>query len=140
MTSYDEIVARWEVRRIDPLVAKALVAIGEVAAEVLRDISALKQSMDAELLTREQAADIAGCHPDSITRAIRKGRLPNFGSSHSPRVRRSDLRCIAGRNKAPSRRAGDTSTGVLGGASASSSVAAVGRQAIATRMHRGESP
>lgn len=139
MTSYNEIVARWEARRADPLGAKGLVVMADVAAEVLSDLSALKQSVDAELLSREQAADIAGCHPDSISRAIRHGRLPNFGTSHSPRVRRSDLRCIAGRKKDPSRRAGDTRTGVSSGASASSSAAAVGRQVIATRMHRNES-
>ena len=62
--------------------------IAEMYAKQLEDaLSALAN----EPLTRTEAAAVAGCHPDSLTRRSRKGTLENIGSKHAPRFRRGDI-------------------------------------------------
>ena len=54
----------------------------------------LEEALAAEAnepLTRRAAAALAGCHPDSLTRRVRRGRLQNVGSKNAPRYRRGDV-------------------------------------------------
>lgn len=72
--------------------------IAEMYAKQLEDaLSALAD----EPLTRTEAAAVAGCHPDSLTRRSRKGTLENIGSKHAPRYRRGDVAQIAAASRPP---------------------------------------
>lgn len=62
--------------------------IAEMYAKQLEEaLSALAD----EPLTRTEAATLASCHPDSLTRRSRNGTLENIGSKHAPRYRRGDV-------------------------------------------------
>jgi hypothetical protein len=65
------------------------------AAKVFEECAAiLEMALDvtaAELLTLRDAAAFSGYSADHLGRLIRSGRLTNYGRSHSPRLRRSEL-------------------------------------------------
>ena len=90
MSPLESLPARW---RDD---AACLRRYGDERGAHLVDALAqqLEEALEAEAnepLTREEAAALAGCHPDSLTRRVRRGRLQNVGSKHAPRYRRGDV-------------------------------------------------
>ena len=62
--------------------------LAEMHAEQLEEALRAEEN---EALTREEAAALAGCHPDSLTRRVRTGKLQNVGTKHAPRYRRGDV-------------------------------------------------
>src|SRR5687767_9844452 len=63
---------------------------------ILNDLDELADGDVDELLTLTAAAAEKGSHPDSIGRAVRDGRLRNYGRRNAPRVRRGDLASLGG--------------------------------------------
>jgi hypothetical protein len=109
---------REEFRRYDALVNGAL-----LCEDILRDLEAVERADAVETLDRRQAADLMEVHPDSITRAIRCGRLENVGTRRRPRVRKVDVVAVVG-----TRRNRHCGSGAERGADA------IARQAIASRL------
>lgn len=90
-----------------------------------------------ELLDRQAAASEAGVDPDSITRAIRRGRLVNYGTHHSPKVRRADVLAVMHRRASASEQPGSGRPLARGGkVGASSGAGDLAREALASRMGR----
>jgi hypothetical protein len=86
-----DVVARWQARRGEWERLGVHVEGSKLAAEVVADLESIREAGENEELTLSQAAREIDVHPDSIGRAIRKGRLVNRGRKNAPRVRRSDL-------------------------------------------------
>ena len=63
----------------------------KVFEECATDLERALQSTASELLTLRDAADFSGYSADHLGRLLRTGRLTNYGRSHSPRLRRSEL-------------------------------------------------
>src|SRR5690349_11361133 len=103
MRTFDQIRAQWESRRADAQRLGAMVSMAAVCDEVLASLNELRLGLAGETLTREQAAEAMGVHPDSVTRLVRKGKLTNVGSATRPRFKRSDLPACNARTKRPRR-------------------------------------
>lgn len=97
MSTADELRAKWEARQRDPLAARALVPLGELAGEVLADLQALARAAAGEVLSLQEAAAVSGFSVDHLRHLVAKGRLENVGRKGAPRVRRGDLPKKTGR-------------------------------------------
>lgn len=95
-----ELRTKWVSRHTDGLSKGALVALAAVAEEILRDLDEVARGDDCQLLSREEAAAVAGCHPDSISRLLRKRRLTNHGTASRPRLRRAEVVATVGHRQA----------------------------------------
>ena len=125
-----ELRARWS-QRLDEWRRLGASVNGEaVAREVLADLDALQSTADEQLYTPTQAAARTGFHPESIARMIRRGRVPNHGTKHRPRVRLSELP-----SKAP-RVARVAKPGKAGASSAPADGGSIVRDAIALHIGR----
>lgn len=49
------------------------------------------RDMKADLVTPSVAAEMCGCHPDTLKRRVRRGTLTNYGSDVRPRYSRREL-------------------------------------------------
>jgi len=87
----DQLVARWQTRRVEWKRLGAHVDGAAVADEVLADLALLEQFENDEILSLEAASTVSGYSRDHIARLIRQGRIPNAGRPNAPRVRRRDL-------------------------------------------------
>jgi len=67
--------------------------------DFLADLDRMAREDTEELITLTEAARVTGFHPDSIGRAIRDGRVPNYGRPNAPRVRRLDVAKLGRRRK-----------------------------------------
>jgi hypothetical protein len=63
----------------------------------IEELEATRQEDGNVLLTINEAARLSGYAPDSLSRMIRDGRLPNHGRKHAPRLRLADIPLRAGR-------------------------------------------
>jgi hypothetical protein len=70
---------------------------------------ALAQEQE-QLLSRAEAVEQFEIHPDTLTRYVRDGELPNRGRQHAPRYRRGDLLALGLRPRPASPKAGPRPT------------------------------
>ena len=72
-------------------------AVSARIALLNRLISAAQAHLNAELNVH-QAAELAGCHPETVRRAVRAGVIPDLRKSHRGhhRVKRGDLDKLVG--------------------------------------------
>ena len=101
MLTFDQIRAQWEARRAEAQRLGAMVSMAAVCDDVLASLAELRRGLAEETLTREQAAEAMGVHPDSVTRLVRKGKLVNVGTSSRPRFKRADLPACSVRTRRP---------------------------------------
>ena len=122
-----ELRQRWQERAGEWRRLHVSVDGAALADELLADLEQLECADDERLFTPTQAALRTGFHPESIARMVRKGRVPNHGTKHRPRVKLSELP-----KKAPkvARR------GQAGASSAAADTASITRDALALRIGR----
>lgn len=88
---FADLPAQWRTRAADLrrwAAAEGAASALERAAEEL-EMSLVEQS--SRLLGVTDAANLVGRHRDTISNAIRDGRLPNHGTKYRPRVMAGDL-------------------------------------------------
>lgn len=91
MSRYDELLARWEARRADPIVARGLVTLGEIADELIIELRALRTEENDARLTLKEAAATSGYSVDWLQKQVATGAIPNAGRKGKPAIRHSDL-------------------------------------------------
>ena len=134
--AFEALAATWRARadELEPYAPPAAVAFRRAAD----DLEERVRLAAYELLDRRAAADEAGVDPDSITRAIRQQRLVNYGTPHSPRVRRADVLAVMHRRDPAADLTPQAGAPVarrpLRGASSDAS--ALARDALASRLGR----
>jgi len=105
-----------EIRRFAPAAAEAFQEAALQLEQALRAAA-------AEPLNLRQAAKESGYSEDHLGRMVKKGKIPNVGRAHAPRVRRGDL------PRKPGARAG-------AGPRGSASFASISRDAAGSRARR----
>jgi hypothetical protein len=91
----DELTRKWS-RRLEEWRALAVrVDGGGIAAEVVRDLSALAGD---DVVTLSEAAAIGGYSVDHLQRLVKSGKLRQYGRRHAPRIRRVDVPIKSGRH------------------------------------------
>ena len=121
-----DVAARWTARRAEWGRLGVRLDGEKLASEILADLTAIV-SVERDTLLSVRAADAeTGYSADSLGRMIRVGKLENHGSKRRPLVRRDDLprRVRSERRVAATR---DTEA---------TSIGAVARLAVASRLHR----
>jgi hypothetical protein len=131
MMTIAELEQKWSTRRDEWRVLGVRVDGERIADEILADIRAVSMSADEATLTPSEAAAVAGYHPESICRLIRKGKLRNFGTPRRPRVRVSELT-----SKAHARRAAVAKEDRSTACSNVVSIDSIARDALAGRLGR----
>jgi hypothetical protein len=86
-----EIIERWQDRKIQWSKLGVQVNGAQVAEEVLQDLSAISDGHEQDLLNLRQAATVSGYSADHLGRLVKDGVLTNYGRLGAPRVRRSEL-------------------------------------------------
>ncbi len=89
--SPEEFVAKWaaDARTMDQ--RGALVNGAALLHEMLRDFDAVVGCHGDELLTLAESSRESGYSVDHLGVLIRRGKIPNAGRAHAPRIRRRDL-------------------------------------------------
>lgn len=85
-----DLLARWEA---DAALLESVAGAGQAAVfrRCARELEAEMEAEGQEALTLEAAGKESGYHKDSLTRLMRKGKIPNVGKPHAPLIRRADL-------------------------------------------------
>ncbi len=91
MMSTDEVVARWEARRLEWARLHAVVDGATIAAEVIEDLRSIVRARALDILSLSEAARESGYSADHLARLVREGRIPNAGRRGKPMIRRTDL-------------------------------------------------
>lgn len=106
MSTINELLAKWQARRVDPLAARGLVPLGDIAGEVLADLEALAGAEADQVLSLTEASVASGYSVDWLQKQVAKGAIPNAGRRGKPGIRRADLPRRPGRPLPSTPRAG----------------------------------
>lgn len=86
---------RLRIARLRAMEGAALQALDEAQEGLIKEgeplASPFSWSADFRLLTATEAAEIVGCHPNTIYAAAGSGELRSFGPGRLRRFKRSDL-------------------------------------------------
>lgn len=91
MTPLDNLLAKWEMRRMEWQRFRVQVSGGAIADEILTDLHALNRANAVEALTLREAAMMSGYTVDHLQRLVSAGQLENIGRKGRPRIRRGDV-------------------------------------------------
>lgn len=99
-----ELRERWTYRRDDYARTHAMVSGEVIANDILNDLATLDKTIMDRPLTLKESADESGYSIDHLGWLVRRGRIPNAGHRHAPRIKREDLppaksRGVAGKRK-----------------------------------------
>lgn len=90
MATLDEILAKWEARRLDGAQLGALAPLATIAADVLKDLRELELGA-SDVLSVKEAALLSGYSEDHLRREIARGQIANAGKKGKPAIRRADV-------------------------------------------------
>jgi hypothetical protein len=135
MLTLAELQTKWEARRDEWRRLGVSVNGEKLAEELLADLAAVDVTLHDVTMSPSEAAAVSNYHPESITRLVRQGKIPNYGTKHRPRVRASDLP----KKPAPSKTSNRNRVARTRPAAPSSpvvSIDAIARDAVAGRIGR----
>jgi hypothetical protein len=89
--THQELVAKWESRRVEGQRLRAMVPLDTIASEVLDGLRQLQATADERRLSLEEAAAESGYSPDHLRRLARTGKLPHSRRGRAYVFRAADL-------------------------------------------------
>lgn len=84
----DQLIERWEARKLELARLHAHVDGAALADEILRDLASLNEAEPVVSLTA--AAARTGYSADHLSRLVKAGSITNYGRKHAPRVKLSE--------------------------------------------------